>query len=148
MVNTTNSKKPNKLKAHLLLLFLNIFTLGTYFGFQSISETLHSLSQFESEIILFPGDYFIFYIAAPLLFHILVAIDLHSPISKYIEKNKYYLIGMPLILILLIPSPFIILNNMESKLEIAGYHYCENIEYRNKYFNTHHVWRAKNKSCN
>ena len=145
--DTPDIKKISNLKVHFLLLILDTLALGTYFSFEALSEIETALSKNVSEIIIDEGAFYILILLGLIFFHLIIAISIHTPISKSIYKEKFAGTAMTLGFFTFIFSGYFVSNYVENKLIKADYHFCGDLSYSGNYKSTHYVWRNKNTDC-
>lgn len=148
MNDSSQSITTNYLKGHFIALFLDLFALGSYFGFNALSDVSFAIDNSQPEIVVNEGLFYTFILLYILILHFLLIIFAHTPISRKSYKEKFLIISFIITFIPTTLSGFITSNYVESSLLKKEYHFCENLSHEGRYFSTHHVWRAKNQNCN
>ena len=141
------NQKTNFLKAHVIAFCMDLFALGSYFGFQALSDFNSQILAGAAEIVINEGYFYTFMLLIVLFFHILIALFMHVPILNKGFREKVFTAGVMAAFGLTFFSGYFVSTYVENKLKNANYHLCENLSYEKPYRSTHYVWRAEEITC-
>ena len=148
MKKFTQTNKINHLKGFLIFLGLDSLAVVSYLGIETLIKINSALSSLDKEIIVNEVSFYTLTALFMPVFHILVLLNVYTPLSKKKYKSTFNKIYMILMLFIAVFSGYLVSKYVENELKSSGYHYCENLSYqKNVRGATHYVWRLKNLSC-